>query len=481
MSLKRTALVTALWSMGESWGMKIVSAGVFLLLARLIEPSAFGLAALAQVYLMAVQTISDQGLTTALIQRETIEEAHKDSAFWANLGVGLALMILTIAFAGPLADLYGEPRLAPVLRWYSLAPLLTSVSVVQIGLARRELRFRDLALRQTASALIGGAVGVVMAFAGMGVWALVGQGLVSQAVGVVILWAIVAWRPRFAFSRHHFADLFGFGFNVLATNLLRILGGQADRLLLGFYFGATEVGYYSVAQRLVSIITDFVAGSTERAVVPLFSRIQEDRERVARGLITAQRLLSLTVIPAFIGLAAIAPSLIRVGVGDQWEPSILPTRILAFFSLAYCLGFFFGHVVTALGRPTIRLGVVTAQALTQVGLSLIGVRWGIPGVAVAVAATQIIFYGVELTVLRRLVSFPLGSYLGEALVPSLGAAAMAAAVLGFETLLTGESPALQLGTGVVLGTVVYVAVLLLFARGRLRELVQMAKGLRARS
>ena len=129
---------------------------MFLLLARLIEPSAFGLAALAQVYLMAVQTISDQGLTTALIQRETIEEAHKDSAFWANLGVGLALMLLTIAFAGPLADLYGEPRLAPVLRWYSLAPLLTSISVVQIGLARRELRFRDLALRQTASALIGG-------------------------------------------------------------------------------------------------------------------------------------------------------------------------------------------------------------------------------------------------------------------------------------------------------------------------------------
>ena len=136
-----------------------------------------------------------------------------------------------------------------------------------------------------------------MAFAGMGVWALVGQGLVSQAVGVVILWAIVAWRPRFAFSRRHFADLFGFGFNVLATNLLRIFGGQADRLLLGFYFGATEVGYYSVAQRLVSIITDFVAGSTERAVVPLFSRIQEDRQRVARGLITAQRLLSLISDP----------------------------------------------------------------------------------------------------------------------------------------------------------------------------------------
>jgi PST family polysaccharide transporter len=478
MSMKRTALVTALWSMGESWGLRIVSAVVFLLLARLIQPAAFGLAALAQVYLMAVQTLSDQGLTTALIQRESVEEAHKHSAFWVNLGVGLALMALTIIFAGPLATLYREPELAPVLRWYSLAPFFTSVCVVQIALARRELRFRALALRQTASAVVGGVVGVAMAFAGMGVWALVGQGLVTQAVGAVILWAIVDWRPRLAFSRRHFNDLFGFGFNVLLTNLLRIFGGQADRLLLGFYFGATDVGYYSVAQRLVSIITDFVAGSTDRAVVPLFSRIQGDHARVARGLLTAQRLLSLTVIPAFIGLAAVAPSLIRLGVGDQWEPSILPTRILAFFSLAYCLGFFFGQVVTALGRPKIRLVVVLAQAVTQAGLSLIGVAHGIPGVALAVATTQIIFYAVELTVLRRLVRFSVTGYLSEAAAPSLAALVMAAAVLGVESLLGGQRPALQLAAGVTVGLVVYLAMLLLLARKRLSELVDLARGLK---
>src|SRR5215470_7413464 len=199
MSMRRTALVTALWSMGESWGLRIVSAAVFLLLAHLIEPAAFGLVALAQVYLMVAQTLCDQGLTTALIQRETIEAEHKDSVFWANLAVGAVLMGLTIAFAGALAEAYGEPRLAPLLRWYSLAPLLTSISIVQTGLARRELRFRDLALRQTLGALIGGAVGVAMALAGFGVWALVGQGLVTQAAGVVILWAIVDWRPRLVF------------------------------------------------------------------------------------------------------------------------------------------------------------------------------------------------------------------------------------------------------------------------------------------
>ncbi len=478
MSLRRTALVTSLWSMAESWGLRLVSAGVFLLLARLIEPAAFGLAALAQVYLMVVQTLSDQGLTTALIQRAEIEEAHKDSAFWANLAVGLGLMLLTIAFADGLAGVYGEPRLAPVLRWYSLAPLLASLSVVQVALARRELRFRELALRQTAGAVMGGVVGVAMAFAGMGVWALVGQGLVTQATGVAVLWAIVDWRPRLVFSRRHFRQLFGFGFNVLATNIVRIVGGQADRLLLGYFFGAADVGYYSVAQRLVTIVTDFVAGSTERAVVPLFARIQGEKERVARGLLTAQRLLSLIVIPAFVGLAAVAPALIRVGVGGQWEPSILPTRILAFFSLAYCLGFFFGHVVTALGRPTLRLGVVLGQALVQAALSLLGVRYGIPGVAGAMAAAQIVFYGVELLVLRRLVRFSIPGYLGEALLPALASAAMAAAVLALESALAGAGAGLRLAAGILLGTVVYGALLLAFGRARLREFVDLLQRLK---
>ena len=330
MSMKRAALLTGLWSMAESWGFRIVSAVVFLLLARLIDPAAIGLAALAQVYLVVVQTLCDQGITTALIQRESLEEGHKDSAFWANLAVGVILMALTILFAGPLANLYGEPRLAPVLRWYSLAPLLASMSVVQTALARRELRNRALALRQTAGSLVGGLVGVGMAFAGMGVFALVGQGLATQAVAAVVLWNIADWRPRFAFSRRHFMDLFGFSFNVLATDIMCIIGGHADRLLLGYFLGAAEVGYYSVAQRLISIAADFVGNSTYGTVLPLFSRIKNDKARVARGLQTAQNTLTMIVIPAFVGLAIVTPSLLWVGIGERWDPSILPAQIFAF-------------------------------------------------------------------------------------------------------------------------------------------------------
>ena len=480
MSLRRTALTSALWAIGESWAMRAISAIVFLVLARLVEPAAFGLVALAQVYIMTVQTLSDQGLATALQQRQELEEAHKDSAFWANLAVGALLALGTLLIAGPLARLYGEPRLAPVLCWFGLTPLLAGFSIVQQALMRREMRWRELALRQVIGAFVGGAVGVGAAFAGMGVWALVAQALSAQAVSTVVLWGVSDWRPRFAFSWRHFRDLFGFGLNVLATNLVRVVGFQADRLVMGFFFGAADLGYYSVAQRLVGIVSDFVAGSAERIVVPLFARIQDDRERVVRGLMTAQENLSLIVIPAFVGVAAVAPALIRVGVGAQWDPSILPTRILAFSQLGFCLAFFFGHVLTAVGRPGLRLFVVIGQALGLAGLVLIGVRWGVPGVAAAATLNQFIFYMVELLVLRGQLRFPLWAYLGRAIQPALGAAVMAAAVLGLDQAMAGERAILRLAAELALGIAVYGLVLLAISRARLFALLELVRGSLAR-
>ena len=478
MSMQDKALSGVFWAAGATWALRGISAIVFLILAHLVDPSAFGLVALAAVYVITVQALSDQGLATALIQRDAIEEAHKDSAFWANLFVGMAIALSTVALAEPVARLYGEPRLAPILRWYAIGPVLASLSVVQQALLARALRFRQLTIRLLAGATAGGIVGVGMAYAGMGVWALVAQHLTNQAVGLAVLWSIAEWRPRLAFSYRHFRDLFRFGFNVLAANVVRAIGFQADRLVLGYFLGATELGYYSVAQRLLSIVTDFVAGSAERIVVPLFSRIQGEKDRVNRGLMTAQRILTLVTIPAFVGLAATAPVLMPVVLGVKWQAGVPSAQILAAASLGFCLSFFFGHVLTALGRPGLRLGIVTAQALSLAVLSSIGVRFGLAGVAVAVAINQILFYGVELLALRRNAGFSLRVYLSEGLIPAAAALAMAGAVILLGQEMAGQRSLFQLLAQVALGAAIYGALVFVFARRRLRELLDMARGLR---
>ena len=472
MSMKRAALLAILWSMGESLGFKIVSAAVVLLLAHIVAPDAFGLVALAQVYLAAVQIVCDQGFATALIQRAALDAEHKDSAFWANLAIGILLMVLTLFLADPLAQLFGEPKFAMVLRWYSLVPLLSSLTIVQSALAYRELRYKALALRQPAGALAGGLVGIGLAFAGKGIFALIAQSLVGQTIAALVLWGVVDWRPRFAFSRRHFIELFGFGINALATDAMLVISSSADRLLLGYFFGAADVGYYSVAQRLMSLAADLVGGTAQGVVLPLFSRIRHDKARIARGLQLAQGILTMTVIPAAIGLAVIAPSLLPLALGQRWNPSILPVQILALGFLALGLSFFFGYIMTAVGHPQIRLCVTAARSLTLCALILVGTRYGVPGIALAVTATHIIFYGVELAVMRRLVPFSVPTYLCELFKPALAAAAMAAAVVHLDSFVN-IAPVFLLVLKVLLGIAVYGVILLIFARSRIYRIVNL--------
>ncbi len=213
-------------------------------------------------------------------------------------------------------------------------------------------------------------------------------------------------------------------------------------------------------------------------MVPLFSRIQGEKERVNRGLMTAQRLLTLITIPAFLGLAVTAPLLMPVILGVKWQASVLSTQILAVASLGYCLSFFFGHVLTALGRPGLRLSIVTAQAVALAIVSLVGVRFGLAGVAVAVTLNQLVFYGVELMFLRANAGFSLATYLGEGLVPLAAAVVMAAAVLLLDWEMTGIRPILRLIAQVGLGAAIYGAIVLIFARHRLTEVLGLARGLR---
>ena len=160
------------------------------------------------------------------------------------------------------------------------------------------------------------------------------------------------------------------------------------------------------------------------------------------------------------------------------RPSVLSTQILAAASLGFCLSFFFGQVLTALGRPGLRLGVVVAQAISLCAVCLIGVRFGLAGVSLAVMLNQVLFYGVELVILRRNAGFSLPAYLGEGMLPLAGSVAMAAGVILLGRAMGDFPPIARLAADVALGMAIYGAILLIFARHRLRELLEMARGLR---
>jgi PST family polysaccharide transporter len=180
MNIKQKAIQGVVWSVIQNWGSQAGSLIVFLILARLLTPEAFGLVALANVFLAFMQIFLEQGFTQALIQRQELEPEHLDTAFWTNFFSGILLTIIGFAFASSVANIFNQPKLIPILQCFSGLFVINSLSHVHQAILSRELAFKIMAVRTLIGILIGGIVGVVMAVSGFGVWSLVSQQVVFE-------------------------------------------------------------------------------------------------------------------------------------------------------------------------------------------------------------------------------------------------------------------------------------------------------------
>jgi len=195
MSLRQRAVRAVTWSAVSAGGAQLAGVLIFVALARLLPPEAFGLVAWAGVFMGFLQIFVTAGLSQSLVQREHLEDGHLDAALYASLALTAAIGAIVVLGAGPLATFLDEPALAPVLGWLALVLPLNALAAVPQAILRRELRFKPLAMRVLTANTIGGIAGIAMALLGFGIWALVGQQVVTAATAAVVLWTSITWRP----------------------------------------------------------------------------------------------------------------------------------------------------------------------------------------------------------------------------------------------------------------------------------------------
>jgi len=434
MSLRQRAVDAVVWTGIRNWGSQAANFLVFLALARLLPPEAFGLVAYATVMLALGQVLANQGFALAIVQREQLDPEHIDTAFWTGLGLSLALAALFAGLAEPLSVLAGEPQLAPLLPWLSLGIPLGALSAVHQALLRRELRYRPLALRSLLAATAGGLSGIAAALSGFGVWSLVIQQLVNGSVAVLVLWTSSTWRPGLRVSRTHFGDLAGFGMSVVGSNLARFLATRSDRLLIGYLLGPAELGIYVIAFRAIQALIDVVNVTLRQVAMPVFARMQADKDRVRRALYSAIHVTSLVSFPAFAGIAALAPALVPALFGDQWDASIPVMRILAFYGIIHSLQYN-GSVMIAMGRPAWALVESVAGALVTVVGILVAVRWGVEAVAGVVVLRGYLLYPATLLAVRSLIQVRFRELLGGYVAPALGTGVVVLVAIGITSTL----------------------------------------------
>lgn len=464
MSLRQKAIKGVIWTAIQNWGSQVISFAVFLLLARLLEPKVFGLVALSSVFFAFMQVFIDQGLSEAIIQRQELDREHLDSAFWSNITIGLLLVGISVAGAGIIAALFKQPLLTPIIRWLSLSFLFSSLSSVQNALLSRELAFKTLAIRTLIATFAGGVVGVMMAFLGFGVWSLVGQQLTNGLVGVLVLWWSTDWRPGLKISLKHFKELFAYGINVVGINALNFLNRRSDDFLIGYFLGPVALGYYTVAYRILLIVTQLLVGTIQKTAMPVFSRLQQEPERLRQAFYNAIQLTSLVAFPVFLGLSALAPELVIVVFGERWAPSIPVMQILGLVGLLYAGFYYNGPVIMALGKPSWNLGLNCLQAVGNVVAFAIAVPWGIVAVAAACVIRSYVMSPITVWVVHKLLHINLTTYLSQYAAPLVASLTMVVTILGAKHFL-GEMVNLPtlLAICIALGAVVYVATILLIA------------------
>lgn len=339
------------WSYVMDGGRQVSTTAVTFLLARLLGPEVLGVAAMALGFVMIVQMLQTQGMAAALIQRKELSGSHLSSAFWAILGVSVALSLLSIGLAGWWADLNDEPQLRPIIWALSVIVPIQALSVVQEALFRRKMDFRTLALRTNSAVIGAGGLAVVLALLGAGVWALVAQQIASATIGLVLLWIRSDWKPTRSFSAASFKDLLAFsGLSFVAT-LAVFLGTRSDALIIGLLFGPTATGLFFFANRIIQMVTDFASSAIQGASLPALSRSQDNPDQLSSRL---QTMLSTSAAIAFPLLAIVAGAsteIVDLLGRDDWAPAAGVVRLLSLAGAVKAITLFTGPFLQSTGRP----------------------------------------------------------------------------------------------------------------------------------
>jgi O-antigen/teichoic acid export membrane protein len=363
------------WAFVGNWGERAIGTVFTFVLAALLGPRDFGLVAMALIYVAFLQLFLEQGISTAIIQRERLDREHIDSAFWLNLVWCVALAAGSVLAAGWWAGANHAPALERVIEVLSLLLVIDGLAIVQIALLQREMRFKTIAVQSNVSWLAGGVVGLVLALSGAGVWALVAQQLVIRAMMLVIAWAVSGWFPRLRFSLSHARELLGYSANVFVANVGGFVNRRADALLLGLFFGPAAVGLYRLADRLVDNVLELAMRPIGVVSLPVFSRLQNDPEGLRRSVATCLRTTLLATLPVMLVLASCSDYVLAV-IGPEWKPAADALKLLCVVGIAKGFVFFTGPLLFAVSRPRFRaimlwvLGAVSAAVVVAVGSAL---------------------------------------------------------------------------------------------------------------
>jgi PST family polysaccharide transporter len=446
------------WKLAGQVAVQVTRLMTVAVLARILTPADYGTAAVAIAISAFAPQVADMGIGSALVQTDSAPLVVRSTAFWGGLGFGIGLFVLTIALSEPIAAFMGDPSVAPLVIAGGLTFAIYAFGSSSQSIFMREMRFRSIELRNWVALVIGSAVAIGAAAAGAGSWALVVQQLAFLATFVVALWWRAGWRPTMAFSPKAFRELVSFAIRIAGGRWARLGELLVLTLLIGKLTSVASLGAWTFAMGMVILPLSLLAIPIAEVLFSAFSRLQNEPERMSALWLDSIAYLAAVLLPALLGLMVVSPDFIPVVFGARWSVAVGLVQILGVWVLIRGLQSWGSVYMDAIGRPEVTLRTQLASlCLTPVAV-LIGVHWGIEGVAACYVVCQMIAVEIPMCVIvfsqMRLSARTVAARLSGVTVASLTMAA--ACLLGRSALeAAGIGMATRLVLTIVLGILVY--------------------------
>ncbi len=365
---------------------------VIFILARLLDPSDFGVFAMAMVFIEFVEPLREWGFQAALIYRKEIDEEYRSTAFWSICVVGLSLYLLILISSRFIGKFFNNSEVSQILPFIAFGMLFTPFGAIQWAMLTRELKFNTIANRNILAEVLYGATACVLAFNNFGVWSFVIGTIVREFTWTFALWFSYKWRPSFIFSVVKFKEILNYGINCMGSSIINSLTNNVDNLIVGKFLGTIKLGYYNLAYNTVNHPQTKLVSQISSVAFPFFSIIQDEKERSKNAYEKTIKVILLSITPILAVLFVSADKFILVFYGIKWLQASLIIQIMCFYGFLKAVSFSSGAIFLSKGKTATYFKINLFKFVLFLLMLLFGVRYGLVGVAIAVLFHSIIVF-----------------------------------------------------------------------------------------
>lgn len=388
-NLRKKTTNGLLWSSVERFSNQGVQFLFSIVLARLLTPEDYGIVAMVVIFFAIAQTFVDSGFSSAIVRKKDRTESDLSTCFYFNIFVGLGFYILLFQCSPFIADFYDQPILSPIVKISGLTVLINSLCIVQQAQFTIRIDFKTQAKVTLTGTVMSGILGILLAYLGYGVWALVWQGVTGSFVRMILFWILSKWRPRESFSKNSFHYLFGYGSKLLASGLLDTAYNNIYPIVIGKFYSPAQLGNFTRAQGWASLPSSNITGILQRVTFPVLTEMQDDDERLATNYRKLLRMSAFVVFPLMMLMAAIASPLIRVVITAKWDACVPYLQIMCFAMMWYPIHAINLNLLQVKGRSDLFLRLEIIKKVVGVSVMCVTIPLGVKAMCYGMIFTSV--------------------------------------------------------------------------------------------